>query len=29
MTPTALQLGSRLITADAKLRGLPELETLW
>jgi PIN domain nuclease of toxin-antitoxin system len=26
---TALQLGSRLITADAKLRGLPELETLW
>ena len=26
---TALQLGARLITADARLRGLPELETLW
>lgn len=26
---TALQLGSRLVTADAKLRGLPELETIW
>ena len=26
---TALQLGSRLITADAKLRELPELDTLW
>ncbi|MFM8603932.1 MAG: type II toxin-antitoxin system VapC family toxin [Cyanobium sp.] len=26
---TALQLGARLITADAKLRGLPELDTLW
>ena len=26
---TALQLGSRLITADAKLRNLPELDTVW
>lgn len=26
---TALQLGARLITADAKLRTLPELNTLW
>ena len=26
---TALQLGARLITADAKLRALPQLHTLW
>jgi PIN domain nuclease of toxin-antitoxin system len=26
---TALQLGSPLITADAKLRALPELHTVW
>ena len=26
---TALRLGSRLISADAKLRKLPELDTLW
>ena len=26
---TALQLGARLITADAKLRALPQLDTLW
>ena len=26
---TALQLGSRLISADAKLRQLPELDTRW
>ena len=26
---TALQLGARLITADPKLRALPQLDTLW
>ena len=26
---TALQLGAPLITADAKLRALPDLDTLW